>query len=104
MRCNFTAYLMITTCKHKGLQIFWDKGIATKLPADQRSNLRLILDTLNDAGILPQDLLPFKSWRIHQMHGSRSGEWSLTVKENWCIVFKFEDTNAFDIDYPDYHQ
>ena len=94
---------MITTFKHKGLQIFWEKGIGTKLPADQRGKIRLILDTLNDAGMIPQDLLPFKNWRIHQMQGNRSGTWSITVKENWRIVFKFDGRNAFDIDYLDYY-
>ena len=94
---------MIASFKHKALLQFWEKGVSAKLPADQRNKIRLILDTLNNVGILPQDLLPFKNWRVHQLSGKYAGYWSVTVKENWRIIFKFEGRNIFDIDYLDYH-
>ncbi len=94
---------MITSFKHKGLQLFWEKGNASKLPADQRNKIRLILDSINVVTILPQDLLQFKNWKIHPLKGELKDYCSLTVKENWRIIFKFDGKNVVDIDYIDYH-
>ncbi len=94
---------MIISFKHKGLQLFWEKGNAIKLPADQRNKIRLILDSINTVTILPHDLLQFKNWKIHPLKGDLKGYWSLSVKENWRIIFKFDGKNAEDIDYIDYH-
>ena len=33
----------------------------------------------------------------------RRGFYSVSVSENWRIIFLFEDGNAFDVDYVDYH-
>ncbi len=94
---------MIISFKHKGLRLFWENGNANKLPANQRNKIRLILDAINEAEIIPQDLLPFKNWKIHPLLGKFKGYWSLTVKENWRIIFKFDGKKAMDIDYIDYH-
>ena len=102
--CNFTLYLIMkASIRHKALQQFWEKGDSSKIPADQRNKIRLILDTLNDLTAMPQDLLPFRNWRVHQLSGNYTGYWSLTVKENWRIIFKFEGKNVLDLDYLDYH-
>ncbi len=93
---------MIVSFKHKGVQLFWEKGNAGKLPAGQRNKIRLILDALNGAGTIPQDLLPFRNWKIHPLQGDYKGYWSLTVKENWRIIFKFDGRNVTDIDYTVY--
>jgi len=94
---------MIVSFKHKGLQLFWEKGDASKIAPDQRNRIRLMLDAINDANTVPQDLLPFRNWKIHPLQGDFKGYWSLTVKENWRIIFKFDGTNAVDINYTDYH-
>ena len=94
---------MILSFRHKGLQIFWQRGIGSKLPGDQRNKIRLILDAINEASTMPQDLLPFRNWKIHPLQGEFNGYWSVTVKENWRIIFKFDGKNAMDIDYIDYH-
>lgn len=33
------------------------------------------------------------------MQGDFKGYWSVTVKENWRIIFKFDGKNVMDIDY-----
>lgn len=94
---------MILNFKHKGLQLFWEKDNSSKLPADQRNKIRLLLDTINDASEVPDDFLPFRNCKIHSLSGDLKGYWSLTVKENWRIIFKFDGKDAYDIDYLDYH-
>ncbi len=49
--------------------------------------------------------------RLHYMHtgeeeiGKRSvkGYWSVSISENWRVIFRFEDNNVFDVNYLDYH-
>ena len=31
------------------------------------------------------------------------GYWSITVKTNWRIIFRFRDGNSFDVELIDYH-
>ena len=33
----------------------------------------------------------------------RKGYWSVSISGNWCIVFRFEDGDVFDVDLVDYH-
>jgi proteic killer suppression protein len=94
---------MIVSFKHKGLRQYWEKGNAIKLPPDQRSKIRLILDTLNDVSEMPKDLELFKNWRVHQLSGIYDEYWSIMVKENWRIIFRFQNGLVFDVDYLDYH-
>ena len=42
-------------------------------------------------------------YRLHQLKGSLRGFWSVTVNANWRIVFRFENGDATDVDYLDYH-
>jgi proteic killer suppression protein len=52
--------------------------------------------------IRPSDLdLP--GYRLHPLKGSLKGYWSVTVSDNWRIVFRFEEGDALDVDFTDYH-
>jgi proteic killer suppression protein len=42
-------------------------------------------------------------FRLHPLKGELSGFWSVTVQANWRIIFRFEDGDATDVDYLDYH-
>ncbi len=67
------------------------------------NKIRLISDLLDSVEVVPQDFEPFKSLRIHPLKGDLNGFWSVDVKGNYRIIFKFEDKNAFDIDLVDTH-
>jgi len=94
---------MIVSIKHKGLKLYWTKGDGSKLPQQYLRTIRLILDTINDAEIVPQDFEPFKNWRIHPLKGDLKGYWSLDVSGNWRIIFRFENGNAELLDFLDTH-
>jgi proteic killer suppression protein len=94
---------MIISFKHKGLKLFWETGNSKQLSNDQVDKLRRMLDTLNETKHVPQDLLAFKNWGIHKLKGNYSEYWSLIVKENWRIIFRFEEENVFDVNLVDYH-
>jgi toxin HigB-1 len=40
---------------------------------------------------------------MHPLKGDLKGYWSLTVRANWRIVFRFADGKASDVDLVDYH-
>lgn len=43
------------------------------------------------------------TFRLHQLKGEWKGFFSVTVRANWRIIFRFEDGDAFDVDFVDYH-
>jgi proteic killer suppression protein len=42
-------------------------------------------------------------FRLHPLKGRFEGLWAVTVRANWRVVFRFEDGEASDLDYVDYH-
>ena len=60
-----------------------------------------ILAVLNRAR-KPQDMdLP--GFRLHRLTGNLKDFWSVTVRANWRVIFRFEEGDAYDIDLIDYH-
>jgi len=47
--------------------------------------------------------LNFPGSALHSLKGDLTGFWSVTVKANWRIIFRFEKGNAYLVDYLDYH-
>jgi proteic killer suppression protein len=94
---------MISSIRHKGLKLYWTKGDSSKLPAGSVIRIRRILDSIDNAGIVPQDFEPFKSWRIHPLKGDLAGYWSLDVTGNWRLIFRFVNGKAEDLDLLDTH-
>ena len=43
------------------------------------------------------------AWKLHPLKGDMKGHWSVTVNENWRVVFTFEGDNAVLVDYLDHH-
>lgn len=80
----------------------WEKNDASKLPPEQIEKIRRILSALNTAKTLePLKMVP--GYRLHPLSGGLKGFWSVWVTGNYRIYFRFEDGNAFDINYSDYH-
>jgi proteic killer suppression protein len=42
-------------------------------------------------------------FRLHPLKGEFKGSWSVTVRANWRVIFRFAGRDAFDVDYLDYH-
>ena len=41
--------------------------------------------------------------RLHPLKGRSKGAWAVDVSGNWRVVFRFEGTDAVDVDDIDYH-
>lgn len=92
---------MIESFAHKGLKSLHENDDGRKLPADMLERIGVILAALDEARVA-QDL-DRPSFRLHKLKGNLSGFWSVTVRANWRIVFRFEDGKASDVDFLDYH-
>ncbi len=97
---------MILSFKHKGLKNYFEKGNSSKLPAIYLEKISDILAVLNTAKSVNDLMVP--TFKTHELKGSRSGTWSITVKANWRITFTFENDKVEslsieDVNFEDYH-
>lgn len=96
-----TFVLMIESIQHKGLKLLWEKDNSSKIPATQILKIKMIL-TLLDSAINVEDM-NFPGSGLHPLRGDLAGFWSVKVNGNYRLIFRFENENAFDVDYIDYH-
>lgn len=93
---------MIVSIVHKGLRRLWEKDDGSKLPPEQVGKIRRILDALDTTKTL-DPLRAISGYRLHQLSGDLKGYWSITVSENYRIIFEFREQNVYLVDYLDYH-
>lgn len=72
-----------------------------ELEAVQRQAQRR-LAVLNEASCI-EDLMRLPSNRFEALHGSRQGQFSIRINDQWRICFTFADGDAVDVEIVDYH-
>jgi proteic killer suppression protein len=92
---------VIRSFKHRGLKRLYERGDRSGIRADLVETVERILVVL-DAATAPQGM-DIPRYRLHALKGDLKGLWSVTVRANWRIVFRFEGTDAFDVVLIDYH-
>lgn len=92
---------MIVSFKHKGLEQFFSTGKTAGIQAKHAKKLRLQLTALDAATHI--DAMAFPLWNLHPLQGDKAGYWSIKVNANWRLIFRFENGNAYIVDYLDYH-
>ncbi len=92
---------MIKSFKHKGLEKLFLYGDASKINQDHLKRIKLILAIIHKAKVIND--INFIGANLHGLKGERQGTWSVTVRANWRITFRFEDGNAYILNYEDYH-
>ena len=92
---------MIRSFKHRGLKRLFEQGDRSGIRPDLVEKAERILTTL-DAATTPQGL-DVPGYRLHPLKGDLKGFWSVTVKANWRIIFRFESEDAQDVELTDYH-
>jgi proteic killer suppression protein len=100
-RCTLQCKLVIRNFKHRGLKRLYEDGDGRGIRPDLVDTVERILSVLDDA-TTPQ-ALNIPRYHLHPLKGDLKGFWSLTVRANWRIVFRFEGTDAFDVELIDYH-
>jgi proteic killer suppression protein len=92
---------MIEHFRHKGLKRLFQQGEAKGISPDLLEKLENMLFVLSRAR-RPEDMnLP--GFRLHRLKGDLKGFWSVIVRANWRVIFRFEESDAYDVDLIDYH-
>ena len=92
---------MIVSFRHRGLKALYEGRTSRRVAPEHVGKLLDILAVL-DRSRGPCDLdLP--GLRLHPLKGERQGHHAVTVSGNWRVTFRFEDGDAVDVDYLDYH-
>ena len=92
---------MIQSIRHKGLRAFFEKGDNSKIRQAHRKRLKMVLTILHGASKLKD--LNYPGSNLHPLKGELKGFWSISVNGNWRLIFKFIDSDVYDLDYVDYH-
>lgn len=92
---------MIKNVRHRGLKRLFDRGDRSAVRTDLIDTVENILAILDEATTAQALALP--RYRLHPLKGDFKGYWSVTVKANWRIVFRFEGDDAYDVELIDYH-
>lgn len=92
---------MLRSFRHRGLKRLYERGDATRLPADQVERVLLVLADLESAKG-PGDM-NVPGYRLHRLRGDLREFWSVSISGNWRIIFRLEDGDAYDLDFVDYH-
>ena len=91
---------MIRSFKHRGLKRLFERDDRGGIRPDLVDTVERILTVLDNA-VTPQ-ALNIPRYRLHPLKGDFKGLWSVTVRANWRIIFRFEETDAFDVELIDY--
>lgn len=92
---------MIQNFKDKGLKLLFEKGDSTKIKSDLVRKIENILTRLNAIKEIRDMNAP--GLNLHQLKGNKKGIWSVTVKKNWRITFRFENGDVYNVNFEDYH-
>jgi proteic killer suppression protein len=92
---------MIRNISHKGLKRLYEDDDPRGVTQEHTIKLRDILARLDAAHAATEMDVP--GFRLHPLKGEMNGFWAVTVRANWRVIFRFEEADALDVDYVDYH-
>jgi len=80
----------------------FDRRFSRKLPNDiQPAALRKLRMVSNAVDV--SDLRSPPANRLEKLSGSRAGQYSMRVNDQWRICFTWRDGAAYDVEICDYH-
>ena len=96
-----TIYAMIKSWKHKGLKKFYETGSKSGIVPEHAIRLKILLQLLNAAST--PECMNAPGFDYHGLKGNLAGFYSVAVRANWKVIFKFDGEDAILVDYLDYH-
>ena len=93
---------MIRTFADKEAEAIWGGTPSRRLPADIQSVTRRKLRMLGNASVL-EDLGIPPANRLEALKGSRKGQQSIRINDQWRIFFRWIAADAYDVEIVDYH-
>jgi len=83
---------------YDGINSRYSRSLSKELHAKTRR----LLDQLNAVTKVESLRIP-PSNRLEKLSGKLKGFWSLRINKQWRIIFRWQDSNAVDVDIIDYH-
>jgi len=93
---------MIKSFKDKETEKVYNREGSSKLPRDIQQvalrKLRMLnnVKSLNDLRVPPANSL-------EKMKGNREGQLSIRINDQWRICFKWQSSDAYEVEIADYH-
>jgi proteic killer suppression protein len=84
-----------TAAVFQGLEV---RGLPVEMQGVARRKLKLI-----DAALSLASLRVPPGNRLELLKGSRRGQWSIRINDQWRICLRWQDGAAFDVEIVDYH-
>lgn len=93
---------MIVSFGDKTTQKIWEgervKGFATEIQEITRRKLRMLNNSIDI-----KDLMIPPSNRLEKLKGNLKDFYSIRVNDQWRLIFKWENGNAYNVELIDYH-
>ncbi len=86
----------------KEAEKIWGGMPSRRLPTNIQQVARRKLRMLNNAEALEDLRIPPANW-LEALRGSRKGQYSIRINDQWRICFKWKDGDAHDVEIVDYH-
>jgi proteic killer suppression protein len=75
---------------------------ACLIPSHHHQRALDLLELVHSSVNVSDFKLP-QSNRLHKLDAELKGYWSITIRDGWRIIFKFEDGHYWDVKILDYH-
>ncbi len=92
---------MIRSFRSKPLRAFWEKSDGSKIAPQLQARIIRRLDAM--AQVVAPDELNIPGFDFHELSGKRKGTYSIHVNGPWCLTFRWDGTDAVDVDLENYH-
>ena len=95
---------MIVSFKNDETKLIWEGRFSKKikLSSDLQNIARRKLRMIAAATTLETLRIPPNN-KLEALKGNREGQWSIRINDKWRICFKWQNSNAYEIEIIDYH-
>jgi len=93
---------VIKSFRDKETSKVFHRELSSRLPNDIQRTAMRELWLLDAAETLEELRLP-PSNKLEKLHGSRQGQCSIRINDQWRICFRWERGDAFEVAITDYH-
>jgi len=94
---------MIVSFRDGETEALWLHGKSRRLPPDLQRSAFKKLAILNAAVALDNLKVPPGN-RLEALRGTRAGQHSIRVNDQYRVCFRWQDGNAFEVEIVDYHR
>ena len=92
---------MIGSFTDKALKRFFLKGSVKGIDPKSVFALTDLLDAL-DAATVPEDM-DITGFGFHELKGDRKGQFAVTIRAQWRLIFEWQDGEPVRVRQEDYH-